>query len=65
MKAIILAAGDGSRMGGLTKNLPKPLIDVNGRSIIEHQLHHLRKLLLNIRRINSLHRHSFKLQIFI
>tara|TARA_B110000014_G_C20119694_1_gene592806 strand:- start:1464 stop:2210 length:747 start_codon:yes stop_codon:yes gene_type:complete len=43
MKAIILAAGDGSRMGNLTKNLPKPLIDINGSSIIERQLHNLRK----------------------
>jgi L-glutamine-phosphate cytidylyltransferase len=43
MNAIILAAGDGTRMGRLTTELPKPLIDINGISIIERQINHLRK----------------------
>ena len=43
MKAIILAAGVGSRLGDLTKELPKPLIDVNGKSIIERQISSFRK----------------------
>ena len=38
MKAIILAAGEGLRMGKLTQNIPKPLMIVNGKSIIERQL---------------------------
>ena len=38
MKVIILAAGLGSRLEDLTKNSPKALIDVNGKSIIEHQI---------------------------
>jgi L-glutamine-phosphate cytidylyltransferase len=38
LKAIIIAAGVGSRLGDLTKNLPKPLLDVNGKSILEHQI---------------------------
>ena len=38
MKAIIIAAGEGSRMGKLTQNIPKPLVNVNGKSIIERQL---------------------------
>ncbi len=38
MKAIIVAAGVGSRLGELTKELPKPLIDINGKSIIERQI---------------------------
>ena len=43
MKAIFIAAGEGSRLGNLTKNLPKPLVDVNGKSIIERQISLLRK----------------------
>ena len=38
MKAIILAAGRGSRMGDLTTNKPKCLLKINGRSIIDYQL---------------------------
>ena len=38
MKAIIIAAGDGSRLGDLTKNLPKPLLDINGKSILGRQI---------------------------
>ena len=43
MRAIFIAAGEGSRLGNLTKDLPKPLIDVNGKSIIERQISLLRK----------------------
>ena len=43
MKAIVLAAGKGSRMGKLTQNIPKPLLDINGKSIIERQLSSLKQ----------------------
>ena len=43
MKAIFIAAGEGSRLENLTKDLPKPLVDVNGKSIIERQIELLRK----------------------
>ncbi|MEE8167441.1 MAG: sugar phosphate nucleotidyltransferase [Candidatus Hydrothermarchaeales archaeon] len=35
MKALILAAGDGGRLGNLTKNKPKPLIKLLGLTLIE------------------------------
>ena len=38
MKAIILSAGFGSRLGDLTKGIPKSLVDVNGKSIIQRQI---------------------------
>jgi len=38
MKVIIIAAGQGSRLGNLTKELPKPLLDINGKSILERQI---------------------------
>lgn len=36
MEAIILAAGKGERMGALSKFIPKPLIPIANRPIIEH-----------------------------
>lgn len=36
MKAVILAAGKGTRMGALTKDMPKPLIPVAGKPVLEH-----------------------------
>ena len=36
MKAVILAAGKGTRMRGLTNELPKPMLRVQGKPILEH-----------------------------
>lgn len=41
MKAVILAAGTGSRMGDLTASTPKPLLIVGDKPIIEHVLESL------------------------
>jgi len=38
LKVIIIAAGSASRLGNLTKGLPKGLLDVNGKSILERQM---------------------------
>ena len=38
MRAVILAAGDGGRLGPQTSTLPKPLIPVAGRPLIEFTL---------------------------
>jgi MurNAc alpha-1-phosphate uridylyltransferase len=38
MKAMILAAGRGERMGALTANEPKPLLSIGGESLIERHL---------------------------
>lgn len=41
MKAIILSAGQGSRLGHLVDDRPKCLIDFNGRSLLDRQLYTL------------------------
>jgi len=40
-KAVVLAAGKGTRMGSLTEALPKPMLQVGGKPLLEHILDHL------------------------
>lgn len=41
MKAVILAAGKGTRMGDLSIDTPKPMLKVLGKTLIEHKLESL------------------------
>lgn len=43
MKAIILAAGRGSRMKNLTNDRPKCLVDLKGKALLDWQLNAIRK----------------------
>jgi D-glycero-alpha-D-manno-heptose 1-phosphate guanylyltransferase len=43
MEAVILAGGRGSRLGELTKDLPKPMVPVGGRPFLEHLLDYWQK----------------------
>lgn len=42
MKAIVLCAGYGTRLGALTGECPKPMLPVAGRPLLAHILRHLR-----------------------
>jgi len=38
MKAVILAGGKGTRLGDLSKDIPKPMVTVGTKPILEHQI---------------------------
>jgi len=53
MKAIILAAGEGRRLRPLTKRVPKPLLPLGGRPLIDHLVallaaHGVREIAVNL-----------------
>ena len=56
--AMILAAGFGKRMMPLTKNIPKPLIDINGVTLLNNSINFLKKLGCNQIIINTHYYHS-------
>lgn len=38
MKALILAAGKGERLGDITKTIPKPMIEIKGKPILQYNI---------------------------
>ena len=43
MRAILLAAGKGERLGDITKSIPKPMLKINDEVILEHNMKWLKK----------------------
>lgn len=43
MQVVILAAGNGKRMGDITQKIPKPMIKIKGKPILEHKIRALPK----------------------
>ncbi len=53
MKAMILAAGVGSRLDPLTRNVPKPMVPIANKPVIEHIIevlreHGFREIIINV-----------------
>ena len=53
MKAMVLCAGFGTRLGALSKDTPKPLIPLNGQPLLGYTLRYLaqqgfREVLINL-----------------
>jgi N-acetyl-alpha-D-muramate 1-phosphate uridylyltransferase len=55
MKAMLLAAGLGTRLRPLTDEIPKALVEVNGITLLEHSVNHLKKYRVNQVIINVHH----------
>lgn len=43
IQAVVVAGGRGTRMGAFTENMPKPMLPVEGKPLLEHQLLWLKK----------------------
>ena len=43
MKAMVLCAGYGTRLGDLTREVPKPMLTLGDRPLLEHILHQLKR----------------------
>lgn len=41
--AVIMAGGEGKRLRPITKKIPKPMVDINGISLLERQIRKLKK----------------------
>ena len=58
MKALVLAAGRGIRLGNITENLPKPLVEVRNKPVIDYLIHKLIDLNVSEIFINMHYKHE-------
>ena len=57
-KGMILAAGQGTRVRPLTKNLPKPMIPILGKPLMEYLIEHMARHGITEIMVNVAHHHS-------
>ncbi|HAD96434.1 MAG TPA: hypothetical protein DCG19_03450 [Cryomorphaceae bacterium] len=58
MKAVILAGGKGTRLGKLTQDIPKPMIPVAGKPLLEYQVelcrrYHIEEVILLVNHLSE------------
>src|SRR5260221_6574309 len=64
MKAMILAAGLGTRLRPLTDNIPKALVEINGRTLLEITIERLKSFGVTEIIVNT-HHHAEKIAAFL
>jgi len=64
MKAMILAAGLGTRLRPLTDNIPKALVEINGRTLLEITIERLKSFGITEIIVNT-HHHAEKIAAFL
>ncbi|WP_309497815.1 sugar phosphate nucleotidyltransferase [Sulfurovum sp.] len=58
MKALLLCAGEGTRLRPITNSIPKPLVPINGKPLLEYWLENLNKVGVNEFLINTHYLHK-------
>ena len=43
MQAVIMAGGKGTRLATITKNIPKPMVPIEGKQLLEYQIENLKE----------------------
>lgn len=43
MQAVIMAGGKGTRLAAVTKNIPKPMVPIEGKPLLEYQIENLKE----------------------
>lgn len=64
LKGMILAAGQGTRIRPLTKDMPKPMIPILGKPVLEYLIEHLarhgvKEIMINVAHLNEKIEHYF------
>ena len=65
MKAVILAAGKGERLGAITQKIPKPMIRISGKPVLEHNIHMCKnsgvdEIFINLHHLPNVIKHYFR-----
>ena len=75
MKAMLFAAGLGTRLGELTKDKPKALVEINGKTLLEYAIEYLKNygvttIVINVHHfsekiISFINKNNFDIEIII